>query len=96
MRHIHLDDGLRLRFPGRSEDFDQGVEIGMIAVLMDQGLSEFSRWISRPNLSQVEAIAKQMGYRIEESGDDTEWVEVTFLYGAAKAKPKLKLVHSVG
>jgi hypothetical protein len=96
MRHIHLDDGLRLRFPGRSEDFDQGVEIGMIAVLMDQGLSEFSRWIARSNLSQVEAIAKQMSYRLEEAGGDEEWVDVTFLYGTAKSKPKLKLVHSVG
>lgn len=96
MRHIHLDDGLRLRFPGRSEDFDQGVEIGMIAVLMDQGLSEFSRSIARTNLSQVEAIARQMGYRIEETGGDGEWVDITFLYGTAKAKPKLRLVHSVG
>ncbi len=96
MRHIHLDDGLRLRFPGRSEDFDQGVEIGMIAVLMDQGLAEFSRWIARSNLSQVQAIAKQMGYRIEEGGGDEEWVDVTFLHGTAKAKPKLRLVHSVG
>lgn len=96
MRHIHLDDGLRLRFPGRSEDFDQGVEIGMIAVLMDQGLSEFSRWIARSNLSQVEAIAKQMGYRIEENGGDGEWADITFLYGTVEAKPKLRLVHSVG
>jgi hypothetical protein len=96
MRHIHLDDGLRLRFPGRSEDFDQGVEIGMIAVLMDQGLGEFSRWIARSNLSQVEAIAKQMGYRLKEVGGDEEWADITFLYGTAKSKPKLKLVHSVG
>jgi hypothetical protein len=96
MRHIHLDDGLRLRFPGRSEDFDQGVEIGMVAVLMDQELSEFSRWISRSNLSQVEAIAKQMGYRVEENGGDEEWADVTFLYGTAKAKTKLRLVHSAG
>ena len=96
MRHIHLDDGLRLRFPGRSEDFDQGVEIGMIAVLMDQGLAEFSRWIAKSNLSQVQAIAKQMGYRIEEGGGDEEWVDVTFLHGTVKAKPKLRLVHSVG
>ncbi|ANY81598.1 hypothetical protein BB934_05450 [Microvirga ossetica] len=96
MRHIHLDDGLRLRFPGRSEDFDQGVEIGMIAVLMDQGFPEFSRWIARATLSQVQAIAKQMGYRIEEDGGDEEWVEVTFLYGTTKAKPKLRLVHSAG
>jgi hypothetical protein len=96
MRHIHLDDGLRLRFPGRSEDFDQGVEIGMIAVLMDQGFPEFSRWIARATLSQVQAIAKQMGYRIEQDGGDEEWVEVTFLHGTTKAKPKLRLVHSAG
>jgi len=94
MRHIHLDDGLRLRFPARSEDFDQGVEIGMVAVLMDQGTREFSRWISRGNLGQVEAIAKQMGYHIVEGNGDDEWAEVTFHYGQAKSKPHLRLVHS--
>jgi hypothetical protein len=95
MRHIHLDDGLRLRFPGRSEEFDQGVEIGMVAVLMDQGVAEFSRWISRSNLGQIEAIAKQMGYRIEEREGSEEWADVTFLHGLAKPKPQLRLVHSV-
>ncbi len=96
MRHIHLDDGLRLRFPGRSEDFDQGVEIGMLAVLMDQETPEFSRWISRANLGQVEAIARQMGYRVIEGDGDEEWADVTFQHGSIKAKPKLRLVHSVG
>ena len=96
MRHIHLDDGLRLRFPGRSEDFDQGVEIGMLAVLMDQEIPEFSRWISRSNQGQVEAIAKQMGYRFIEAGGDEEWVDITFRHGSIKAKPNLRLVHSVG
>ena len=96
MRHIHLDDCLRLRFPARSEDFDQGVEIGMIAVLMDQGIREFSRWISRGNLGQVEAIAKQMGYHTVEGNGDAEWVDLTFRHGVAKAQPKLRLVHSAG
>ena len=96
MRHIHLDDGLRLRFPARSEDFDQGVEIGMIAVLMDQEVREFSRWISRGNLSQVEAIAKQMGYHTVEVSGDQDWVDLTFRHGLAKAKPNLRLVHSAG
>jgi len=96
MRHIHLDEGLRLRFPGRSEDFDQGVEIGMVAVLMDQETPEFSRWISRANLGQVEAIARQMGYRVIEEGGDEEWVELTFRHGLVKAKPNLRLVHSAG
>jgi hypothetical protein len=96
MRHIHLDDGLRLRFPGRSEDFDQGVEIGMIAVLMDQEMPEFSRWISRSNLGQVEAIARQMGYRVTEAGGDEDWVDLTFRHGSIKSKPNLRLVHSAG
>ena len=96
MRHIHLDEGLRLRFPGRSEDFDQGVEIGMIAVLMDQETPEFSRWISRSNVGQVEAIAKQMGYRVIEAGGEEEWVELTFRHGSIKSKPNLRLVHSAG
>lgn len=96
MRHIHLDDGLRLRFPGRSEDFDQGVEIGMLAALMDQGMPEFSRWISRANLPQVEAIAKQLGYHVVQGNGDEDWIDLTFRFGPAKAKPKLRLVHSVG
>lgn len=94
MRHIHLDDGLRLRFPGRSEDFDQGVEIGMIAVLMDQGMREFSRWISRGNLDQVRAIARQMGYHTVEGAANGDWVDLSFRHG--QARPTLKLVHSVG
>ena len=70
--------------------------VDLLAVLMDQELPEFSRWISRANLGQVEAIAKQMGYRIIEAGGDEEWVDITFLHGSIKSKPNLRLVHSVG
>ena len=34
MHHIHLAEGMRLRFPARSADFDQGVEIGIVAALV--------------------------------------------------------------
>jgi hypothetical protein len=85
---------LRLRFPGRSEEFDQGVEIGMLAVLMDQGETNFSRWISRDNVDQVRALAKQLGYHIVEGGGDEKWVDLTFRQG--RARPALRLVHSVG
>ena len=94
MRHIHLDDGLRLRFPARSEDFDQGVEIGMLAVLMDQGAREFTRWISRTNLDQARAIAKQLGYHVVEGDGGSDWVSLCFRQG--HAKPALRLVHSAG
>jgi hypothetical protein len=93
MRHIHLDEGFRLRFPGRSEDFDQGVEIGMLAVLMDHKTPEFRRWIARTNLTQVRAIAGQFGYHVIESGTDEDWIELMF--HARPVRAQLRLVHSV-
>ncbi len=92
MRHIHLDDGLRLRFPARSEDFDQGVEIGMLAVLMDMGTREFRRWISSANLDQARALAKQLGYHVVQGEGSDGWAELVFRSGPAR--PQLKLVHS--
>ena len=94
MRHIHLTDGLRLRFPGRDEEFDQGVEIGMLAVLMDLGTREFTRWISSDNLDQARALAKQLGYHVVEGSADAEWTELVFRTGSAK--PQLRLVRSAG
>jgi hypothetical protein len=94
MRHIHMDDGFRLRFPGRTEDFDQGVEIGMLAVLMDHKTAEFRRWISKANREQAVALAKQLGYHVIEGHEDQEWIDLVFRNGPAR--PQLKLVHSVG
>ena len=94
MRHIHLDDGLKLRFPGRSEEFDQGVEIGMVAALMQSQVREFSRWISAHNLDQVRALAERLGYRLVEGSSDSEWSQVTFRFG--HARPQFRLVHSAG
>jgi hypothetical protein len=94
MRHIYLADGLKLRFPGRSEEFDQGVEIGMVAALMQSQLREFSRSISAHNLDQVRALAERLGYRLVEGSSDAEWSEVTFRFG--QARPQFRLVHSAG
>jgi hypothetical protein len=94
MRHIEIADGLRLRFPGRTEEFDQGVEIGVIAVLMDFGTREFTRSISRASLVQARALAEKMGYRLLEGAGDRTFVEVTLRTG--QARPQLKLVSSQG
>ncbi|MBZ6076243.1 hypothetical protein [Microvirga puerhi] len=94
MRHIHLDNGLRLRFPGRGEEFDQGVEIGMLAVMMDSQIREFRRRIATTNLGQVRAIATQMGYHVITDQEDGEFIDLIFRYGSAR--PQLKLVHSAG
>ena len=92
MHHIHLTEGLRLRFPARSVDFDQGVEVGVLAALMSQDISEFSRRISKANLGQVRAVAEQFGYRLVEGEAVEDSVEITFYSRAAR--PRLRVVHS--
>jgi hypothetical protein len=92
MHHIHLAEGLKLRFPARSTDFDQGVEVGMLAALMSQDVAEFNRRISSANLGQVRALADQFGYRLVEGEAESEWVELTFYNRTAR--PRLRVVHS--
>jgi len=92
MHHIHLTEGTRLRFPARSVDFSQGVEIGMLAALMSQDVAEFTRRISSANVGQARALAEQLGYRIVEGSADGEWVELNFCNRAAR--PRLRVVHS--
>ena len=95
MRYIHVDEGLRLRFPARDEEFAAGVEIGMLTVLMDLGLqAEFSRWIASSNVEQARSVAEKLGYRLVAGQSDGGWTHATFRFG--KAPPKLEIVRSAG
>ncbi len=92
MRHIHLTDELRLRFPGRTEEFDLGVEIGAIAILMDMEITDFAQWLSSANLEQARELAAKMGYRLTEAWTDGNWTKTVFRRG--QARPQLTLIHS--
>jgi hypothetical protein len=92
MRQIHLTDGTRVRFPGRTEEFDQGVEIGILAVLMDFGTPEITRPIASTNLEQARALADKLGYRLLE-GVSADGL-TTVILRRAQTRPALKLVHS--
>ena len=92
MRRIHVEDGLALRFPGRGEEFNEGVEIGILTALMNLGLKGFTHRISTENIEQARAIAEKLGYRLiagAEHGGQTDVV-----LRRARARPALKLVHS--
>ncbi|MFY9293865.1 MAG: hypothetical protein WAP03_24695 [Methylorubrum rhodinum] len=92
MRTIHVEEGLRLRFPGRDASFHEGVEIGILAVNLASGRSEFTLRFSSSTLEQARALASQLGYRTHVVADDATWAEVTFLTG--QRRPRLALVHS--
>ena len=91
-REIHLDDGLLLRFNGRSDEFADGFEAGMLAVLMDQRLSEWSRWINSSNVEQVRALAAKQGYRVLEGEHFGAMTRITLSRG--QTRPKLRVVQA--
>jgi hypothetical protein len=92
VRRIHVEDGLSLRFPNRDENFDEGVEIGILAVLMSAGPRGFTHWVSTSNVEQARSLAERMGYRLTAGEVDGALTEVIFRSG--RARPKLTLVHS--
>ncbi len=92
MRRIHVEHGLSLRFTGRDEEFNEGVEIGILVGLMSSGQRGFTHWISPANVEQARALAEKMSYRLTEGDTGGELTEVILRTG--QARPTLTLVHS--
>lgn len=102
MRLITIADGVTVRFPTRSQDFDEGVEIGVIAGLMASGIARFDVRVARETLEQARSLAEGFGYRVATGGGaggafdgsarEGDEIVVTFLTGAQK--PRLQVVRS--
>ncbi|MDR7039184.1 hypothetical protein J2X36_003957 [Methylobacterium sp. BE186] len=90
MRHIHVEAGLRLRFPGRDEAFNEGVEIGLALARMAAGQREFTLRCAATTLNQAHVMAARMGYRVHVVQVNETSAEVTFLTGSRR--PKLTLI----
>lgn len=89
---IHLDDGLVVRFPGRDQEFAEGVEVGMLAALMDQGALELHRWIRVSNVDQVRVLAEKFGYRLLQGERSGVLTRVTLSH--RRARPRLRVVRN--
>ena len=91
MRYIHIEPGLRMRFAGRNEAFNEGVEIGLLAANMAAQVGEFTATLASTSLDQARALAEGLNYRVHVVGDDGTWSQVMFLTGR---RPKLRLVDT--
>ncbi len=91
MRQIELEDELRVRFPARSEDFNEGVEVGVAAAMMAAGTPWFSRSLSGNALAQVDALARKLRYRLTAGQREGDRIEVFFETTASK--PALRVVR---
>ncbi len=98
--HIQIAEGFRVRFPSRSAEFSEGVEIGVLTTLLDMGLVEFNRVISVTARQQAVSLADALGYFVTEGEVTDGLVSITFRqkgYTAAPEKKRpnfLRLVHS--
>ncbi len=91
-RQVQLDQNCALRFPGRDEDFAAGVEIGMLATLMDLGHWPIERCIHTANMDQARELAEAFEYRLVEGRSEGEWTPITL--APRSVRPKLVLVSS--
>ncbi|KQS85008.1 MULTISPECIES: hypothetical protein [unclassified Rhizobium] len=64
MRKIEIIDDVRMRFPGRETEFDIGVEVGAMSVLIAQGTPIIERQMSKDALEQLRPIAERFRYVI--------------------------------
>jgi len=80
MRSIYVEDGLRVSFPGRNEEFDQGVEMGIAVALMAAG-QNFTIWFSADNIEQANELAARMNFHTVPLGACGETRQVAFRRG---------------
>ncbi len=98
--HRQIAEGFRLRFPSRSAEFAEGVEIGVLTTLLDMGLVEFNRVISVTARQQAISLADALGYSVTEGPVTDGLVSIMFRQKGYAATPEkkranfLKLVHS--
>lgn len=91
MRQIEVEDGLKLRFPGRDEEFDLGVEIGLLVAEFAAGRPEFTRSLANGNVEQARAVARQLGYYVRILGADETSSDISF--SVRKRRPVLTLIQ---
>ena len=89
MRKIEILADLRVRFPERDAEFDEGVEVGIVATLMALGERNIRRRISAGSVIQLRPLAEHFRYRLSaEPGHDG--VEVTL--EPTYLRPSLRVV----
>ena len=89
MRKIEILEDVRIRFPARGPEFDLGVEIGVLSVLMAQGERRIERHLPRESLEQIRPLAKRFHYTVIATAHGADFA-ITLVLG--KPRPSLRIV----
>jgi hypothetical protein len=91
MRRIEIIEDVRLRFPNRSEEFDVGVEVGSVSVLLAQGVPLIQRELSLAATEQLRPIAERFRYALVATASDSDGrMNVSLLHWSRR--PLLRVV----
>ncbi|QGG93245.1 hypothetical protein GH983_22075 (plasmid) [Agrobacterium sp. MA01] len=90
MRKIEIIEDVRIRFPGRDEEFNLGVEVGALSVLLAQGNPVLEREISVQALDQLKPIADRFRYSLSVAEVSGEMVHVRL--ERYRRRPQLRVV----
>jgi hypothetical protein len=92
VRKIEVEEGLRVRFPGREAEFANGVEIGILLAQMGMRQPVVAQRIAAENVDQARTLAEKLGYRLVVDAVSADTVRVTLT--AKGIRPKLKVVST--
>jgi hypothetical protein len=90
MRKIEIVDDLRLRFPGRDNEFNVGVEVGALSVLMAQATPLIERRLSIDAVEQLRPIAEGLRYVLTATEADAGMMNVSIM--PRSRRPMLRVV----
>jgi hypothetical protein len=88
---IEIEPGLRIEFPGQSEDFRLGVEVGIIAGELATAPICLIRPLSMANLDQVRELARKFGYRVKVDSQTAGVARISIM--PIHQKPSLQIVR---
>lgn len=90
MRKIEILEDVRLRFPGRDAEFDVGVEVGAVSVLLAQGVIMIRRELSHEATEHLRPVAEKFGYTVVATDAGSELMSVTI--APRSHRPMLRIV----
>ena len=90
MQTIEIIDDVRMRFPGRGAEFDLGVEVGSVSVLLAQGVPLVQRTLSAAATEQLRPIAERFRYALVATAAGEGMMEVSLVHWSRR--PLLRVV----
>lgn len=92
LRQIEVQSDLRVRFPTRGAEFDDGVELGMAMARMADFSPRVEVKLSAGSIEQLRQLAQRLSYRL--SIEETEGEVTLAVLEPAHSRPRLRLVSA--